>query len=68
MLWGAAKAYGDVFNWISETPAGIVERGALRVKSDGESDVWYDINGRRLSGKPAQRGLYIIGDKKVLVQ
>lgn len=64
----AAKAYGDVFNWISETPAGIVESGALRVESYGESDVWYDINGRRLSGKPAQRGLYIIGDKKVLVQ
>ncbi|MBO4549204.1 MAG: hypothetical protein J5733_00610, partial [Bacteroidaceae bacterium] len=33
--------------------------------ADGE---WYDINGRKLSGKPSLRGVYIQNDKKVLVK
>ncbi len=26
---------------------------------DLNSDSWYDMNGRRLSGKPSQKGVYI---------
>ena len=29
---------------------------------------WYDLYGRRLTGKPAQRGLYILNGKKVIVR
>lgn len=29
---------------------------------------WYDMSGRKLSGKPAQRGLYIMGGKKVVIK
>ena len=28
------------------------------------SDVWYTIDGRRVSGKPTQKGLYIVNGKK----
>ncbi|MCR5819229.1 MAG: MBG domain-containing protein, partial [Prevotella sp.] len=35
--------------------------------SDGEGD-WYDINGRKLSGKPSQKGLYVRNGKKVVVK
>ena len=29
---------------------------------------WFDLNGRRLSGKPSQRGIYINNGKKVVVK
>ncbi len=31
-------------------------------------DVWYDLQGRKLSGKPTQKGIYIVGGKKVIVK
>ena len=31
-------------------------------------DVYYDLQGRRLDGKPAQRGIYILQGKKVMVR
>jgi hypothetical protein len=36
--------------------------------SDSEADVWYDLNGRKLQGRPAHRGIYISQGKKVIVQ
>lgn len=33
-----------------------------------ENDVWYDLTGRRLNGKPTTPGLYIHNGKKVLVK
>ena len=36
--------------------------------SDSESNVWYDLNGRRLLGRPAHRGVYINKGNKVTVQ
>ena len=29
---------------------------------------WYTLDGRKLSGKPSAKGIYIIGGKKVLVK
>ena len=34
--------------------------------NDNEA-TWYDLNGRRLQGKPAQKGIYIKNGKKVIV-
>ena len=31
-------------------------------------DTWYDLSGRKLDGKPTQKGLYINGGKKVMVK
>lgn len=42
-----------------------VEGVNVNVKNDG---AWYDLNGRRLQGKPATRGLYIHNGKKELVK
>ena len=36
-------------------------------KGEG-SDYWYTIDGRKLSGKPSQRGMYINKGKKILVK
>jgi hypothetical protein len=29
---------------------------------------WYDLNGRRLTGKPAVKGMYIQNGKKVVIK
>lgn len=40
--------------------------GISTAKSEaGTADVWYDMNGRRLPGKPTTKGLYIRNGKKV---
>jgi len=63
----AAKSYGSCFNWICEgnTPTGIDEMEDVRGKM---SDVWYDLSGRRLSAKPAQKGIYIRDGTKVVIK
>ena len=39
----------------------------LSVKSEESAD-WFDLNGRRLAGKPTQKGMYIHDGKKVFVK
>ena len=34
---------------------------------DGAND-WYTLDGRKLGGKPTEKGIYIVGGKKVSVQ
>lgn len=36
--------------------------------SDNDAGVWYCIDGRRLNGKPTQKGVYIVDGKKVIVE
>ena len=45
-------------------------REALSVKSaaDAAATGWYTLDGRRLSGKPTQKGIYINNDKKVVIK
>ena len=38
------------------------------VNSTSVNGTWYDLNGRRLSGAPAAKGVYIVGGKKVVVK
>jgi hypothetical protein len=71
------KSYGAYFNWLCEGSTTSVSE-ELRVKSEeflspeGESVArnataaeWYTLDGRRLSGKPSQKGIYIYKGKKV---
>ena len=36
--------------------------------NDNENGEWYDLNGRKLNGKPAQKGIYIKNGKKIVVK
>ena len=40
---------------------------ASLVNSEEVNSVWYDLNGRKLNGKPSQKGIYIKNGKKVVV-
>jgi hypothetical protein len=33
-----------------------------------QSDTWYDLQGRKLSGKPTQKGIYIYQGKKRIIK
>ena len=40
----------------------------LNVNDNDNEATWYDLNGRRLQGKPAQKGIYIKNGRKVVVK
>jgi hypothetical protein len=33
-----------------------------------DPNAWYDLNGRKLDGKPTQKGIYINGGKKIAIK
>jgi len=61
---------GDVSEWsetLTFTTAGtnaIVEVASVTATDN----VWYNINGARLNGKPTQKGIYILNGKKVIMK
>ena len=44
------------------------EKGEMRNGHEYEDGGWYTVDGRRLDGKPAQKGLYIHGGRKVVIK
>ena len=60
------KSYGAYFNWLCEgSTTGIKTMDDGRWKME---DVWYTLDGRRLSGKPIQKGIYMHHGKKVIMK
>ena len=43
-----------------------IENGKLKIENDDNS--WYSLDGRKLTGKPAQKGIYINNGKKVVIK
>ena len=42
--------------------------GISQLKTHTGNDVWYDLNGRRLNGRPTQKGMYLNNGKKVMIR
>ena len=61
----AVRAFNLSFG--EEETTGIVSTTDYTNFTDSD-DVWYDLSGRRLSGKPTVKGVYIHGGKKRLVK
>jgi hypothetical protein len=38
------------------------------ISLDDEAGEWYSLDGRKLSGKPTKKGLYINGGKKIVIK
>ena len=62
-----AKARAFALSFDGEETTGISLTPGPSPKGEG-SDYWYTIDGRKLSGKPSQRGMYINKGKKILVK
>jgi len=45
-----------------------VDNGQWTIDNYAGADDWYDLQGRKLSGKPSKKGLYINNGKKVIVK
>ena len=56
-----ARRLGIVIGGDATGIAGVSGRAA-------DHDGWYDLNGRRLAGKPGVKGLYVVDGKKVVVK
>ena len=54
------NADGDV------TAIGTIDTKTGEIRFDSEA--WYTLDGRRLNGKPAQKGVYINNGKKIIVK
>ena len=51
-----------------ETATGIIGIGSTRTDTDKNDGYWYDLQGRKLSGKPTQKGIYINHGNKVVIK
>ena len=45
----------------------LIDNGQLTIDNYAGADSWYDLQGRKLSGKPTQKGVYIYKGKKVVI-
>lgn len=53
---------------LGDDETGIEELESPKQKNEYSTDTWYTMDGRRLSGKPTHKGIFIINGKKVLVK
>lgn len=73
-----SKAAWDIYPWNewfryivedAPIPDGIKETKANEAnETNGSYGSWFDLSGRKLMGKPSQKGIYVNGGKKVLVK
>ena len=67
MLPASAQTPTQGLQMVFDDSTGISEE--LRVKSEEfATAVWYTLDGRQLSGKPSQRGMYIVNGEKVMIK
>ena len=43
-----------------------IENGKLKIEND--ADTWYSLDGRKLSGKPSVKGVYVNNGRKVIIK
>ncbi|MBR6091910.1 MAG: hypothetical protein IKQ09_03750 [Bacteroidales bacterium] len=55
-------------NFGDDETTGIISIENGKWKIENEVDVWYDLNGRKLDGKPIQRGIYVNNGKKLMIK
>jgi hypothetical protein len=67
LVSGGAKATRFVMNFGEDEATGIISVHDSGFMVNG-SDAWYTLDGRRLSGKPTQKGIYINNSKKVVIK
>ena len=61
---GEINFYADNFKCLAST-AGI---NTVKTTANRRDDAWYTLDGRKLSGQPKQKGIYINGNAKVMIK
>jgi hypothetical protein len=67
---GFAGVLPDEINVVVQDEQGnVVEQGVMNTKTgEFRMDRWYDLQGRKLNGKPETRGTYYHNGKRVIVK
>ena len=68
---GAHKAYLKYDGSMAPAFLGFGDVTGIETMSDASSKtpaVWYDLNGRKLYGKPTAKGIYILNGKKMVIE
>jgi hypothetical protein len=63
----SAGIRGIMLNFDDET-TGIQEVIGVNEVGEVSDDSWYSLDGRRLSGRPTAKGLYIVNGKKMFIK
>lgn len=59
------EVWDFVLNFDGEDPVNLKD---IREFKDIKDSAWFDLSGRRLSGKPSQQGIYVNSGKKVVIK
>lgn len=59
------KARSFVLNFDDGKTTGIL---STKQNDNGHNNYWYDLSGRRLSGKPTKKGVYVMNGKKIVIK
>jgi hypothetical protein len=67
-LTDGTNARNIVLNFDGDEATGISLTPAPSPTGEGRSAAWYDLQGRKLSGKPSVKGMYVHDGKKVVIK
>ena len=60
-------SYGDYFKWLDESPD-VTSIGEMVNSQWSTVNVWYDLSGRCLNGRPTAKGIYIYKGRKTAIK
>jgi hypothetical protein len=61
------RSYNTVLDVINEGTTSVSEEVNVNSKKFAPAD-WYDLNGRKIEGRPVKKGVYIVNGKKVVIK
>ena len=64
----AANVREFVLNFGEEDATGIISIENGKLKIENEAGAWFDLDGRKLTGKPMLRGIYIKDGRKIVIK
>ena len=61
------RSYSTVLDVINEGTTSVSEEVKVNSEKFATAD-WYDLNGRKIEGRPVKKGVYIVNGKKVVIK
>ena len=58
--------YGEYFQWLDAAETTGIQKLSI-LNSQFSNDNWYDLQGRKLSGRPTRKGIYIHRGRKIMI-
>ena len=67
--YGVAVSYADgTVSPVVEVTTGTTGTNGVSISTGNVTEVWYTLDGKRLSGSPTVPGVYIVNGKKIAVR